>query len=176
MDLDLSNIITEGLTALNQNNGNSNVDLRDTIGQFFANSRTNRGQAWRPSVDMVDTTESLAIYIDLPAIDKKSISLDFYNNKLKLKGDRIKPYTSHSRHEITYGKFSRDIILPVSVTNKENVTVDYLDGVLSIKVDKRKELQNRFSISITESLEEKSEPLEEKSEHIIPPDSVLSTD
>ena len=111
---------------------------------FFANSRTSRGHAWRPAVDIVDAKDTLNVYIDLPAIDKNSIDLDFYNNRLHLKGNRVKPYTSHPRHEITYGKFSRDIILPVSVTNKENVSVLYKDGVLKIVVDKMKESQNRF--------------------------------
>jgi HSP20 family molecular chaperone IbpA len=146
---ELPNIIVDSLNALSQNNGN--VDLRDTIGQFFTNSRVTREQAWRPAVDIVDNKESLDIYIDLPSIEKKSIDLDFYNNRLNLKGNRTKKYISHSRHEIIYGKFSRDIILPVSVTNKENVIVSYVDGVLKISVDKMKESQNRFSVHIEDN-------------------------
>jgi HSP20 family molecular chaperone IbpA len=41
--------------------------------------------------------------------------------------------------------------LPVSVTNKENVIVSYVDGVLKISVDKMKESQNRFSVHIEDN-------------------------
>lgn len=105
---------------------------------------------WSPFIDIVDTNNNLYVYIDIPGVSESSISVDFFNNKLSVSGDKIKRYQAPAiKNEIIYGKFIRCITLPMSVTNKDNVTVTYKNGVLTLVIDKQKEEQNKFSISIS---------------------------
>lgn len=139
------------LNALSQNTNTSVDELKDTIGNFLTSSRVSRGQAWRPPVDVVDTKNMIDIYVDLPGIDKKNIEIDVYNNRLTINGKRDRPYCNYSRHEIVYGKFSRDIILPISVTNKDNVKVEYKNGILHLLIDKESECKNKFRVSFDDT-------------------------
>lgn len=104
---------------------------------------------WSPCIDIVDTKDNLYVHIDIPGVTESSICIDFFNNKLSVSGDKIKTYNTPAiKNEIIYGKFTRCITLPMSVTRKDNVTVKYNNGVLTLIVDKQKEEQNKFSLSI----------------------------
>ena len=104
---------------------------------------------WNPYVDVVDTENYLHLYLDIPGVSERSIVLDFFNNKLSISGEKIKCYTTSAlKNEIVYGKFIRCITLPITVTNKGNVTVNYTNGVLIIAINKKKEEQNRFTIGV----------------------------
>ena len=110
---------------------------------------------WSPCIDIVDTTNNLYVYIDIPGVSENSISVDFFNNKLSVSGDKIKRYQSPSiKNEIIYGNFIRCITLPMSVTNQSNVNVTYTNGVLKLVIDKQKEEQNRFTIGVSNSSNE----------------------
>jgi HSP20 family protein len=71
---------------------------------------------------------------------------------MMISGDRETPYNQTEyqvkRSEIQYGKFQRVITLPISVTNQSSVSTSIKDGVLVLKVDKRVEQQNRFSLRV----------------------------
>ena len=59
--------------------------------------------------------------------------------------------------EIIYGKFERQIIIPISVTNRESVKISSKNGVLIIVIDKEREERNRFSIRVSPARSEDSE-------------------
>lgn len=105
---------------------------------------------WHPTVDIVDTKDNLYIYVELPGVDEDTISVDFFNSKVSICGNKIKKYTAQSlKQEIAYGQFNRKITLPLSVTNQSNVNVGYKNGVLKLTIDKKKEEQNRFRLGVT---------------------------
>jgi HSP20 family protein len=109
---------------------------------------------WHPNVDIVDTKNNLYIYAELPGVDENSISVDFFNNKLSISGNKIKKYSAPpTQRESTYGKFDRKITIPLSVTNQNNVIVRYNNGVLKLTIDKKKEEQNRFRLGVNTSME-----------------------
>ena len=101
--------------------------------------------------DIVETSSYIMLYIDIPGIDEKSIEISFDNNTIMIIGERI-PYYSTSKsilvNNISYGKFSKTITLPISVTKKENVNIDTKNGVLAIVIDKLKESENKFKITL----------------------------
>jgi HSP20 family protein len=105
---------------------------------------------WYPPFDIVDTKNNIYVYIELPGVTEESIGVDFFNNKLSISGEKLKRYTAPAaKNEIVYGRFIRKITLPISVTNKDNVNVNYENGILTLIINKKKEAQNRFHIDIT---------------------------
>lgn len=108
---------------------------------------------WTPYVDIVESQTNTYLYIDIPGVSQDSINIDFTNNKLIVSGEKIKKYETQNikkiKNEIIYGKFIRNITLPMNVSKKENVSVKYIDGVLCLDIDKQKEQKNSFSINIT---------------------------
>ena len=102
-----------------------------------------------PQLDMIDTDDNLFVYVELPGVEKKSICLDFFNNNMLIRGEKRKQYVNDAyRNEIMYGRCERKVTLPFSVTQKENVSVKYTDGILIIDIDKKKEGLNRFQIGV----------------------------
>jgi len=109
---------------------------------------------WRPAIDMIETEENLQICMNLAGVPKESIDVDFFNNSVSVKGERMIPTISSEagarqrRKEIIYGKFERKIVLPISVTQRESVSITMRDGVLIITVDKTVETRNKFSLKV----------------------------
>jgi len=137
-------MLLNGLTNLQ-----SDGDFSGTLQQIMSGQYPDPSTGWYPNVDIVDTPNNLYIYMELPGVTESSISVDFFNNRLNVSGEKIKRYTTvASKHEIIYGKFVRRIVLPLSVTNPGNVIVNYDNGILSLTIDKKKELQNRFVIGV----------------------------
>ena len=124
----------------------SNDDLRGAF-QHMINSgvqSTEQNGDWHPTIDIVDTTNNLYVYMELPGVTDDNICIDFYNTKLTISGTKNKKYTQSTyKHEIVYGNFNRTIILPLSVTNKANVSVTYTNGVLVLIINKQQEEQNK---------------------------------
>lgn len=107
---------------------------------------------WYPPVDIVDTVDNLYVYVELPGVTDNSIKVDIFNNKLIISGEKLKRYTTHpSKREIRYGKFVRNITLPLSVTKEGNVDVNYDNGILKLVIDKQMESNNRFVIGVKNS-------------------------
>jgi HSP20 family molecular chaperone IbpA len=148
--MSFQDIIFNGL-----NNLQSDGDLRGAF-QHIINSgvSTSDNGGWHPSVDIVDTVDNLYVYMEIPGVKNDSIRVDFFNNRLSISGEKIKKYsTPAEKNEIVYGKFNRKIRIPICVTNKNNVNTTYSNGVLNIIIDKQKEGENRFSITIGEEID-----------------------
>jgi HSP20 family protein len=132
------------------NNLQTDDDLRGAL-QYIINSgvgQVNEQKEWQPSIDIVDVENNINIYIELPGVLEDSISIDFFNNRITVSGEKIKRYTTPSyKHEIVYGKFKRNIILPINVNNKDNVIVSCFFGVLTITINKKEE-QNGFRLGV----------------------------
>jgi HSP20 family molecular chaperone IbpA len=144
--MSFSDMIYNSLNNL-QNDGDLRGALQNIINSGVGLSMDQK--EWHPSIDIVDTNNNLYVYIELPGVIESSIDVDFFNNKLAISGEKLKRYTVASyKNEIVYGKFNRQITLPISVTNKDNVIVKYDNGVLTIIIDKSKEEQNRFHIGL----------------------------
>ena len=106
--------------------------------------------AWKPNVDIIEDKNFITIYIDIPGIMPTSIDIDFFNNKITISGERIKMYNTDNvlKKEISYGKFIKEIILPLSITKKESVCVNNSFGVLTININKLLEAENKFKINL----------------------------
>jgi HSP20 family protein len=83
----------------------------------------------------------LEIIADLPGVGVDQLKILLVNNVLSIQGERSRPALELAdrifRRERPHGTFSRDIVLPVT-SDLASITVEYSDGVLIIKVGKRK--------------------------------------
>jgi len=135
--------------------------LGEIVQQFIqdslnsSSSSTDRNSStgdWKPSLDLLDNDNEISIYLMIPGVKNSSIDIDILNNRMMISGERETPYSESDyqikRTEINYGRFQRVITLPISVTNQSSVSTQLKDGVLKVKIDKRIEQQNRFSVRV----------------------------
>ena len=134
--------------------GRQQNNLPGILTEIMQNNGVNMNEIFSPNVDVVENDSFVKVYLNIPGVDSNSLDVDFFNNTINIKGDRIKPYDSDSdmtliKNEIIYGTFERKITLPISVTKRESVTVNTQNGVLIIIIDKVCEEHNRFSIRVS---------------------------
>jgi len=136
--------------------------LGEIVQQFIQDSLNSSSSAstdrnsstgdWKPSLDLLDNDNEISIYLMIPGVKNSSIDIDILNNRMMISGERETPYSESDyqikRTEINYGRFQRVITLPISVTNQSSVSTQLKDGVLKVKIDKRIEQQNRFSVRV----------------------------
>jgi len=83
-----------------------------------------RGDTWKPAVDILEKDGNLVIRADMPGISEKDIDLKLEGNVLTLKGER-KPEPGEDRNsyylaESFYGTFTRSFTLPQTVDAEKN--------------------------------------------------------
>lgn len=100
-------------------------------------------------VDIFTESKVITIVGELPGIDAKEISVEFNSNKIEIIAEKKKPETVPSSSEIMYGKFRRLITLPICVTKKESVMTSYSSGMLTIRINRELEDQNKFKVPIS---------------------------
>lgn len=124
-----------------------NSSLSDLI---RPNGLEHRG--WRPQVDIEETQSTITVKLNVAGVEHDTIDVDFYNNLVSVKGVRQRGCpdgTVYVKNEIPYGEFERRINLPLSVTSRESVKIELVNGVLRIHIDKTREERNRFSMGVS---------------------------
>ena len=141
-------LIQNGLNLLD---GNVNATLLSNLQDILYSQGINTNQLWRPAIDLIDRHNDILLYVYLPGVDKQSISVDFFNDIICIKGERnfinISDIVNRSQ-EIVYGEFERRIRLPMSITRRESVSITFENGVMFVTIDKNIENSNRFSLTL----------------------------
>lgn len=103
-------------------------------------------RTWVPAVDVMEKDGDLILRAELPGLEEKDIDLKLDGNVLTLKGERKyennENRENYHRVESFYGAFSRSFTLPDSA-DRDKITADYKNGVLTIKVPQRPEVKPR---------------------------------
>jgi HSP20 family protein len=149
MSISLPSLLSQGISMIDGQVPSNN--LSGIISEYLQTRGINMNEIWSPAIDLVENTENIYVYINIPGVKSDTINVDFFNNRIVVKGERAKPYVEDftvRKNEIIYGKFERTVILPISVTSRESVTVNSKDGILVIKINKTNEETNRFSINV----------------------------
>ncbi len=106
--------------------------------------------AWTPPVDICETRDGLRVLVELPGISLSQVKLEIAEGVLTVRGERhLEPAFRQDqlqRMECHYGFFVRRLSLP-SVVDADHVRASYRDGVLEIRLPKRREAAVR-TISI----------------------------
>ena len=112
-----------------------------------------RGEATSFPYDLLENDTFIKIYIEIPGVSPKTLSVDFFNNKMKVVGEKI-PYVQEDFHvktqSIRQDDIDLNIELPMAITDRKNVRVSVDKGILCISIDKNAEADNKFSMKIEE--------------------------
>ncbi len=110
-----------------------------------------------PPVDIYEDEHSIVIKAEVPGIDPKDIDVRVENNTLTFRGERKLEHEereeNYHRVERRYGSFYRSFTLPNTVET-ENLTADYNNGVLEIRMPKRAEAKpKQIKVNVGKQLE-----------------------
>jgi HSP20 family protein len=122
--------------------------LQDRMNRLFEDATQRRARTeerhdeferadWTPAADIQETETGYLVAIDLPGIDREALEIDVDDNRLVVKGVRNIDESQH-RSERPRGKFLRTFGIPGSV-DQSGIGAEYKDGVLQIRLPKRKE-------------------------------------
>ncbi len=128
---------------------NLNTSFAEQLGDMLNNNGSGEF-LWRPPVDVFETETHVKIFSNVAGVSADDINVDFFNNLVVITGERKYPTIDDTitqrQREIIYGKFKRNINLPLSITNRDSVSVNIKEGVLSVVINKARENANRFSV------------------------------
>jgi len=103
-----------------------------------------RGGLMRPSVDVVETDDTVVVKAELPGMEPKDVDISVSGDKLTIKGERKAEKEEKGktfyRMERCYGSFCRTVELPVSV-EADKAKADYKNGVLEITLPKTEQVK-----------------------------------
>ena len=101
------------------------------------NGESTRG--WVPALDAWETDGEIVYAFDLPGIPEDKISLEFEDGALTVSAERERMQELSDdklyRFERRFGTFRRTVGVPQGVT-EDQITADYHDGVLEVRVKK----------------------------------------
>ena len=94
--------------------------------------------SFTPPVNIYDEEDIIVIAIALPGMKKEDIDISMQDRTLTVSGVRIGSDKPHYQQEWQYGHFERDIILPTAIKS-DDISAEYIDGILTISIIKDKE-------------------------------------
>src|SRR5947207_10593379 len=98
--------------------------------------------AFAPPVDIYEDEHNIILKVEVPGIDEKDIDVRVENTTLTVQGERKiekeEKEENFRRVERQYGSFTRSFTLP-STVDLEQVSANYENGVLKIKLAKKAE-------------------------------------
>ena len=116
---------------------------------FFGGSRLPSlfgGEGFYPVMDVVETPEEIQVKADLPGIDTENLDISISGDHLVIRGEKKSDKEEKGRNyhlvERTQGAFSRSVALPADA-DRDQVTADYRDGVLTVHVGKKAEAEEK---------------------------------
>ena len=139
--------------------------LRQQIDRVFAEIDGNESHdhLWQPGSELIDHPDNLVLRISLAGVNKEAIEIQVSKKAVAISGERHRPPRESSRYiysELNYGKFSRQISLPVPIINTQ-VKASYEAGMLTLILPKVEEAKQQVvkvnlenSTSVAESLPE----------------------
>jgi len=97
---------------------------------------------WAPAVDVVQENDRFHVRFDLPGMKRDEIEITLHGDTLTISGEKKRESEvkedSYYRAERYFGKFSRSLVLPTSVS-ADKIEATYKDGVLDVVVPKTEE-------------------------------------
>ncbi len=124
--------------------------------ESFGQSRELEGEAslrtWRPPVDIYETANGIVIAVELPGVNKESVSVEVKEDVLTLKGERVpNPDISEDdyyRRERLFGPFKRAFTLHQNV-QPELIKATFKDGILEVQIPRPvKEQPKQITVNV----------------------------
>ncbi|MCD6477849.1 MAG: Hsp20/alpha crystallin family protein [Candidatus Aenigmarchaeota archaeon] len=97
-------------------------------------------------VDIAEKKDKIVVTADLPGVDKENVSVRIVDNKLIIDAEQSEEEKevdkNYLRQERRYGKFHREILLPIEVEEDE-AKAEMKNGVLKIEIPKKEKSKRR---------------------------------
>lgn len=122
--------------------------VRRQIDRVFADIEEvtqNSYSTWSPTIELLEDEDYLILRMQLAGIDSKNIEIQVTKKSVIISGElhRLEAGSHRYLHsEFNYGKFQREISLPIPVVNNQ-VTANYEVGILTLKLPKAEEAKQR---------------------------------
>ncbi|MCU1383740.1 MAG: Small heat shock protein [Acidobacteria bacterium] len=113
-------------------------DLDKLFGVATAPESAARVNGFTPAVDVVEDTDKIELYADLPGVKQEDLDIQVEKDVLTIRGERKLARPG----ERVAGAFSRAFTLPKHV-DVEKIAASLRDGVLTLTLPKRPEAQPR---------------------------------
>jgi HSP20 family protein len=114
-------------------------EMSRMMSSLFADGGDGGSRSWMPPVDAWETDKEVVYAFDLPGIPEDRINIELEDGALTVSGERERVEEQKGeaayRYERRFGSFTRTIGLPQGIGEKD-VTADYKDGVLEVRVAK----------------------------------------
>ncbi len=107
-------------------------------------------QGFRPALDVLQDDEHITLFMDLPGMEKKDISIALKNQVLTISGSRKAEYPEEQeflKQERESGSFSRSFAIPADVNSSE-IKAGFRQGVLRVTVPLKGETEQSDTINI----------------------------
>ena len=101
----------------------------------------NMGGLWTPAVELQETDKELVLKAQIPGIDSKDLDVEVGEDRVTISGEHKEEIKdedkekNYYRSEFHYGKFQRDIPLPMSIKT-DQIESNFKDGVLTLTMPK----------------------------------------
>ena len=105
-----------------------------------------------PAVNIAETADALTIEVAAPGMKKKDFSIEFHDNQLRIgykKENQPEPTEEKNvwRQEYRFESFERVFNIPDTI-NGDNISANYVDGILKIVAPKKEEAKKKPSRQI----------------------------
>ncbi|OKH22683.1 Hsp20/alpha crystallin family protein [Chroogloeocystis siderophila] len=120
-------------------------ELFDELVEFNDESRR-RKLNWTPTIELKETDENVILKAEVPGVEGKDLDIQVSREGVSIAGehrheDRIVEQ-GYFRSEFRYGKFQRQINLPVPVKH-DQVQAEFNNGILTLTMPKAEEARRR---------------------------------
>jgi HSP20 family protein len=103
-----------------------------------------RERGFNPRFDVKETGNAYVFKADLPGVKESDLDISLTGNQLRISGQRSEERVEESERsyvsEVSYGSFTRSFTLPEGC-DAEHVAAELKDGVLSLTLPKKPEVQ-----------------------------------
>jgi len=111
----------------------------------WSDTESRMSNNWMP-IDVTETDDVYTVVADLPGLNADDIEVNFHDGVLTIHGE-VKQKTNNDDDRVlvrerTYGKFSRQIRLPMHV-DVDKIVAAYDDGVLTLELPKAESAKPR---------------------------------
>ncbi|HXJ23311.1 MAG TPA: HSP20 family small heat-shock protein [Polyangia bacterium] len=116
------------------------------IESVFAGQERGHERAFAPTFEVKETKDAYVFRADLPGVKDSDLEISLTGNRLQVSGrreqERHEQGDTFYASERSYGGFTRAFTLPDGIDG-ENVAADLKNGVLTLSVPKKPEVQPR---------------------------------
>ncbi len=112
-------------------------------------------RSWTPSLDVLEGEDEIIVKAEMPGVDPDELDISISDDFLVLSGEKQEEKEERKedyyRAERRFGSFRRHVALPADV-DRENVTADYADGILTVRLHKSPASQpKRIPVSVSKN-------------------------